>query len=375
MSLLKAKKIPVLIASTLKPIRDTRAYEKLALSLGETNKYRLNIIGFSSKKPKSTSQFRFFMAMRDYHSRWDRILAQWRFFRYLIFVRPKILICCTYEYLFMATWFKKVFHYRLVYDVQENYIANLDLNPNLTPSQIQKRISLIQKAESLTGIDLYLLAERCYAQEMPDKKPFLVLENKFQGDIIPTVPKSFLNHTKFKFCLTGTLTPAYGIREGIDWFSRIREAFPESELLILGHVPLPEFLDQLSEFQKRIPGVKLSIGIEPIAHEAILSAIRSSDFVLAPYFLHPAIKEKYPTKLFECAALGIPILHTPNPIWEAFLNPFQGGFGIDFTKLDQAIPTFQQAMSRTFFSTPVPEEVLWKSEKLQFQEAILKLLR
>ena len=374
MSHFRVKGIPVLIASTLKPIRDPRAYEKLALSLGETNKYNLNIIGFSSKKAKSTSQIRFFSSMSVFHSIWDRILAQGRFVKCLFQVRPKILICCTYEYLMLATWCKRILGYKLIYDVQENYIANLDLNPNLTQGQKIKRKSVIQKAESVSGIDLFLFAERCYIQEMPEKKPFLVLENKFQGEIHSTNPKDFHGKTKFKFVISGTLTPAYGVMEGIQWFSNIREVFPESELLVLGHVPLKDFRNQLEEIQKQVPGIHLLMSTEPIPHEEIIVAIQNSDFALAPYHLHPAIKDKYPTKLFECAALGTPILITPNPIWKDFLKAFSGGFEIDFSDLNQAVPTFQQALSQTYFSTPVTEDVLWKSEKLHFQEAIQNLL-
>ncbi|WP_026951730.1 glycosyltransferase family protein [Algoriphagus mannitolivorans] len=374
MSLFEAKGISILIASTLKPVKDTRAYEKLALSLGETNKYRLNIIGFSSKKPKSDHQIRFFLAMSDYHSRWDRIAAQWRLIKRLFQIRPSVLICCSYEYLWIASFCKRIFGYKLVYDVQENYVANLDLNPNLNASQKNKRILLIQKAESVPGIDLYLLAERCYVQEMPEKSPYLILENKFSGEIIPTSPKSFKGKRKFKFVVAGTLTPAYGILDAVQWFSLIKKAYPESELWIVGHVPLLDFKVQLEEFSKRISGIQLRISTEPIPHSEILESMQAADFALAPYQLHPAILNKYPTKFFECAALGIPLLFTGNPIWEKFFQTFQGGFGLDFTNQENALATFQQALTLSYFSTPVPKEVLWTSEKLHFQEAIQNLL-
>lgn len=374
MSLFKAKGIPVLIASTLKPIMDTRAYEKLALSLGETNKYRLNIIGFSSKKPKSAPQIRFFLAMSDYHSKWDRIAAQGRLIKRLFQIRPSVLICCTYEYLWIASLCKRFLGFKLVYDVQENYVANLDLNPNLTPGQKTKRKLLIQKAESVSGIDLYLFAERCYALEMPEKFPYLILENKFSGEIIPTSPKSFKGKRKFNFVLAGTLTPAYGILDAVQWFSLIQKAYPESELWIVGHVPLQDFQGQLKDCSNKTPGIRLRISVEPIPHSEILESMQTADFALAPYRLHPAIRNKYPTKFFECAALGIPALFTPNPIWEEFFLPFQGGFGLDFTAQDSALSTFQQALSYPYFSTPVPKAVLWTSEKLHFQEAIQNLL-
>ena len=45
-----------LIASILKPVDDTRLYEKLGKTIGQTTKYRVNIIGFVTKKlPQDSS--------------------------------------------------------------------------------------------------------------------------------------------------------------------------------------------------------------------------------------------------------------------------------------------------------------------------------
>lgn len=65
-------------------------------------------------------------------SRWDRIRGMARFAELLLTIRPELLICCTYEYLPIARFFKKIIGYKIVYDVQENYTANLALNPLLT---------------------------------------------------------------------------------------------------------------------------------------------------------------------------------------------------------------------------------------------------
>jgi hypothetical protein len=43
------KKTKVVIASILKPIDDSRMYEKFGLSLEQANEYEINIIGFASK--------------------------------------------------------------------------------------------------------------------------------------------------------------------------------------------------------------------------------------------------------------------------------------------------------------------------------------
>ncbi|MBC6368043.1 hypothetical protein [Algoriphagus sp. AK58] len=374
MSLEGANLIPVVIASTLKPLEDVRAFQKLALSLGETNKYSLNIIGFSSEKPDRYPKIRFFSSMSHFHSKWDRWMAQFRFAKILIQVRPKLLICCTYEYLPLSAFFKLFFTFKLVYDVQENYRKNLDLNPSLPFWKKKLANYLIQKAEQVQGIDLFLLAESSYISEMPEKKPFLVLENKYQGEIRKVSQLRLDPFKKLKFCITGTLTPAYGTLEGLIWFQKLLEVYPHFELEVIGHCPIKEYKIQLVQQARNCSQVHLEISDFPILYRKIEKVLNCSDVSLLPYAIHPVIQDKLPTKLFECAALGIPILMTPNPNWENFYNSFKGGFSVDFQQTQLAVATFQQALSQNYFSTPVPRSVLWKTERLHFQEAIQNLL-
>jgi hypothetical protein len=370
----KAKQIPVIIASTLKPIQDVRAFNKLALSLGETNKYTLNIIGFSPKKPEQTHKIRFFSSMSHYHSTMDRMLAQLRFLYRLVRIRPKLVIACTYEYLPICSLVKPLFGFKLVYDVQENYRKNLDLNPALSLGKKQRLNKIIAIAESSKKIDLFLLAESSYQNEMPEKRPSIILENKYQGEIRKLNPIHFSGKTQFTFSITGTLTPAFGIREGIEWFRIIKTYYPQSCLNICGHVPIPEFIEELKLLAGETSGINLSISETPIPHSDIIKTLEASDFALLPYRNEEAIKDKMPTKLYECVALGVPVLIAPNPLWEKFLSQFQGGFSIDFSNHNKAYPAFQQALRQSYFSTSAPKSVLWKSEKSEFQQAISKLL-
>jgi glycosyltransferase involved in cell wall biosynthesis len=374
MSEFHSKKVSVLIASTLKPILDVRAFGKLAFSLGETNTYRVFIIGFSAKRPISIPGFRFFSSMSHFDSRVDRILAQVRFGFRVIQVRPKILICCTYEYLLLASFLKRFLGYKLIYDVQENYRANLDLNPALSPKSKSRLSRVIRKAESVDGIDLFLLAEKCYQSEMPDKHPFLILENKFKGEILPRGPIIYLQKKGIRYCITGTITPAFGVWDAVCWFEEIQKKYPDTELEIIGHCPIDSFRKQLrvkSEINSRI---NLKISRNPIAHAYVIEAIQRSDFALLPYQNQPSISDKMPTKLFECAALGTPVLISPNPIWIDFLAPFQGGVAIDFIDHSKAIGQFETALNHTFFLSTPPESVLWKTESLDLQQAVQNLL-
>ncbi|WP_157373296.1 glycosyltransferase [Algoriphagus terrigena] len=311
--------------------------------------------------------------MSHFDSRLDRILAQGRFLKCLLQVRPKILVCCTYELLPIASFFKSILGYRLVYDVQENYRANLDLNPALSDPARVRASKLIEKAEAVGGIDLFLLAEKCYRKEMPDKRPFLILENKFQGEISPSKPLNFQGKKEFRFCISGTITPAFGTIDAIQWFREILKSYPESRLEIIGHCPVESLWVELTQYDKEIPQLTLFIDRNPVSHDVLIAALEQADFALLPYRNHPAIAGKMPTKLFECAALGIPVLISANPIWEQFLSDFDGGTSMDFLNPSKAADQLRDALDQTYFTTLPPKSILWTTETPHLQQAFQNL--
>jgi hypothetical protein len=166
----------------------------------------------------------------------SRIVSQFHFLKAPLKVRPQLLLCSTYEFLPLAGLLKRVLKYKLIYDVQENYVANIDLTPTLSDGKIIVLTNLIKAFEASTKIDLYLLSEKFYVREMPKKSPFLVLENKFSGTIKITNQINFsLEKEGYRFIISGTLTPAYGILEAIKWFKILLYKYPKSNPQIIGH--------------------------------------------------------------------------------------------------------------------------------------------
>ncbi|WP_339753444.1 hypothetical protein [Algoriphagus aquimarinus] len=366
-------RIPVLIASSLKPAKDTRAYGKLGLSLRETGLYRLSFMGFSQFPIENCEDENFYSSFSKTNSAWGRISSQVRFLRILLKVRPKILICCTYEYLPIASFFKGILGYNLVYDVQENYVKNLDLNPSLSPNKKAKLSRIIRQMERVNRIDLFLLAEKCYAEEMPEKTPFLILENKFAGEIKSVSPFKISEKEGYNFVISGTLTPAFGTLEGIEWFKEILKNFPKSTLQIIGHCTVSSYANILQKACENIHQIQLKSSDSPIPHEEIIAAYSGVDFAILPYQNREAIKDKLPTKLFESAALGVPVLIGGNPNWLDFLNPFSGGFPIDFFDLEQASLQFNAALNQEYFTQSPDASILWKSQHRDFITAISSL--
>lgn len=373
MSEKSAYRIPVLIASSLKPAKDTRAWGKLALSLRETGLYRLNFMGFSQFTIENCEDENFYSSNSTARSTWGRIFSQLKFAKVLLKIRPKILIVCTYEYLPIASLFKRILSYKLVYDVQENYVKNLDLNPELSAAKKARVGKMIRRMESVKGIDLFLLAENCYTEEMPEKAPFLILENKYAGKTKLVSPFKLPRKEGYSFLISGTLTPAFGTLEAVHWFKEILEKFPKSILKIIGHCPLESFHIKLLEACKNTPQIQLKSALFPVPHEEIIANYSEVDFAVLAYQNREAIKNKMPTKLFESAALGVPVLIGGNPKWLDFLAPFSGGYAIDFLDLTHASQQFFDALDQEYFTQFPGDSVLWKSQHEDFIIAISSL--
>lgn len=364
-------RIPVLIASSLKPVKDTRAYGKLGLSLGETGKYHLTFMGFSQNPLDNCQDENLYSSLSHPYSRLSRIFSLLKFIRILLNTRPEILIICTYEYLPIASFFKQKIGYKLIYDVQENYTSNLCLNPGLSPSKKKLATKFIHACEATDKVDLYLLAEECYRKEMPEKRPFLILENKFQGILTPSKPIRFnLQKDDFVFLISGTLTPAFGIEDAITWFKYLLPEFPKSRLKIVGHFTLASFQKRIKNACQNRPEIELKPSAFPVPHKEILSAYKGVDFVFLPYQKSPQTWPKMPTKLFESAALGVPVLIPDNPKWIQFLASFSGGEAVDFTAPKTAPSQFRKGLSKTFFIQNPSSHILWNSQEKKLIQAI-----
>ncbi len=358
-----SQKIPVLIASSLKPAKDARAYWRLGQTLRETNKYDLNFIGFSSKAVLNPQNDRFFISITNTKSRLERIVSIFRFFKYCLIVKPKILICCTWEYLIPAKMLKSFLGFRIIYDVQENYLANLDLIPNRSTWKLNFAKWLIEKSEGTKGIDYYFLAEKCYQDEMPNKNPFVILENKYNGPKYLPKPSVVYNEREvFEFLLTGTITPAYGTEEGIQFFLQVLERFPESKLRVFGHVTLEYFGKNLLDQYKNHPQISLELSPDPIHHTEVLDAIYETDFLLLPYPNHKALARKIPSKLFEAGALNTAVIIQENPTWTDFVISHKMGLSVDFQNTEEAVSEFNSGLNQTFFQGQNPEVFHWKAE-------------
>jgi len=340
--------------------------------LRETNKYRINIIGFSTKKEINEENLKFNPLFCHFRTHWKRAFIGIKFMGILLREKPKILIISTYELMVPAILLKPFLRYKIVYDIQENYSLNIAYNQSLKGLKKQVSIGLVKAVETVSSpfVDHYFFAEKCYASELKSIRNFTVLENRFHGQILPRLGIKIDPKQRLTFLISGTLTEVYGILEGISWFQMIQEKFPNAKLKIIGHAPLPSFSKKIKEKIRGNQAIENWISGFPIPYSSILEGYKEADFSLMPYHLLPSIYQKIPSKLYESLALGVPVLMPPNPIWADIYQPIRAGLTLNFLDLDQAIQDFLPELEQDFFSYPVPESVLWKSQESEFLDRI-----
>ncbi|GGF39168.1 glycosyltransferase family protein [Echinicola rosea] len=356
------KKTNIVIASVLKPLTDSRAFYKLAISLRETNKYHINIIGFLEKNPPKLENIEFISIFGKDRLHPARLLVPFRFFSRLCRIRPKLVIVTTYELLLPALLLKPFIGFRLIYDLQENYAKNILHNHTVSRWIRYPAAGYVQLVEKIARpfVDHYFMAERCYPLEFPRIHNYSVLENKYYKSAEDS-PPFYLPKSGIKFILTGTLAKAYGTDIGIQWFNRIKAHFPDAQLLIVGYAPVADFRSKIRELSADSPGIDLRISDRPVHQQMIFSAMKEADVLLLPYQPLPSIWSKIPSKMYEALAMKIPMIIPENPLWTALISPYPAGTALDFSF--PSLEQLQSLIDRQQFTRPVGEEVTWESEK------------
>ncbi|WP_373520375.1 hypothetical protein [Aquiflexum sp.] len=365
----------IAIASVLKPLKDPRAYYRFGLSLRETNKYQINIIGFSTKNETYEKNIKFTTLFCKKRNHYSRLFVNLKLLSILFKDTPKVIIITTFELLPAGMLCKLFLKTKLIYDIQENHLLNLQ--ENKTQSGIKKTLAQllvnIIEFSSKPFIDHYFFAESCYQDEFSEFKPFTVLENKFFGNNCPIAPIYNVIGHQYRFLISGTLTKVYGVLEGIEWFKKINEVYPETTLHIIGHATLPEYQYQI-ENKMGHPAITGESSPFPIPYSDILKAYHHADIILMPYYQISSIQPKIPSKLFECFALLKPCLFSPNPKWKSLSDPYPAGMEVNFKDLSNAKENFQTFLKQQYYTVIPGQEVLWKSQEEDFLKMIDKLV-
>lgn len=364
-------KAKIVIASTLKPVSEPRAYEKFAKSLAKSGEHQIHIIG----PPPTTTKVSHNILLQPINTNSNNIISRallpWQILKRINKINPDILIVCTHELLFIGLILKMIKKIKLVYDVQENYYFNF-LYQNNYPWGIRHILGIyvrIKEVLSANFIDHFILAEQCYSTELPFlKSRFTIVENKF---IAPET--SFEKHVQkvTTYLLSGTISKDFGVLAAIAFIRQLPTN--ENQLIIIGHCPKKATIKMLEQITKAEQNIILELSSTPIPHQTILSKIGDKTIALLPYISNKSTENKIPTKLYEFIGLRVPVLISINILWSKLVEKYQAGMSIDFyqpLKFNDYSNSFSSY--NTSHDTDI-KDIMWLNEEIKLLKLINSL--
>jgi len=363
----------ILLASVLKPIDDTRMFEKLGKSLSGTGIYDVFIVGFPSKKsPIENSKIHFLPLQYFKRMSFRRLWAPLTVLKKVLKVKPDVLIVNTHELLLVATLNRILFGTMIVYDIQENYWRNI-LYTDAFPKPLRPAFAFWVRLKEVITSPLFhwnLLAEKGYEKEMSFfGGRATTLENKV------SIPRGFFrdaSKTQFRLLFSGTLAEATGVFESIELAKKLKALEPTVQLLLIGYCAKENTLERIRKEIESFPFITLVGGDVLVPHTEIIQAISTSNFGLIYYPPSPHTANSIPTKLYEYLGCRLPILLHDYEPWSNITARFNASINLNFANPNvEAI--LDQIRSTTFYET-APSNVTWESEEQKLLEIIGRLL-
>ncbi|MBG8554628.1 glycosyltransferase [Hymenobacter guriensis] len=375
----------ILLASVLKPLDDTRMYEKFGRTLARLPQVQVHAAGRQAPPPMGPANLHTHNLLAGTRLSWARLRAQARYWHLLRRLRPELVVVHAPELLPLTLlWHWLGRGRRFVYDVQENFALNIRTQ-HVYPAVVRGLLAAaVRGLETLAAAaaEKVILAEKSYADELPFATPArtLVLENKYQppGPELPRpTPVHLSPNQPLELLYSGTISELNGVLAAVEFARALRQVWPGSRLTIIGFCQHPALLPRLQVLAAESGGaVELVGGAEPVPHMRIIEAIRRSHLGLLPYQEHPSFWRCVPTKLFEYMAHALPVLVPRNPLWQQFIAPHQAGLAVDFADTSSAaVAQMKRDLVRHgFYLQGVPAEVFWHSEEQKLL-ALLDFIR
>lgn len=370
-----SKKSTVVIASVMKPVDDSRLYEKIGLSLACTKRYDVHIIGCVSAGaalPVLTQHpFKPFGRISL-----GRLLAPWRILFTTLRLKPDVLIIATHELLYLAVFLKLTTKCRIIYDVQENYYWNILFTPAF-PLLIKPFVALYVRGKEMLAaryIDHFFLAERGYEQELqfPGNR-YTVLENKVRIDEAQRKADAGVPlKTTIQLIFSGTLAETTGVFVAVDLAVKLHVIDERFRLTLIGFCAQHRVLEKIRLMIRPRPFIQLIARDSPVPHAEIFRHIRKADFGLITYQVNPSTMNSIPTKLYEYLGFKLPILLVNHKPWVDFCHPYSAAVVFDPHHFD-AGELYREMLEKTFF-TAEPEAVYWEAEEPALLKAVGKVV-
>ncbi|HEY8934113.1 MAG TPA: hypothetical protein VIM65_02800 [Cyclobacteriaceae bacterium] len=355
------KKRRIAIASILKPVDDTRMFEKLAQSLVQSGFYEVHVLGYPTKLDSSFPNIHLHASKNFKRLSVRRIIQPFIVLKKLLQLKPQSLIVSTHELLFVAVIFKLITGCRIYYDVQENYYRNIRYT-NVFPAWLKLPLAWFVRFKEIISspfITTFILAETGYAKELSFvQQKFIVLENKFKkpGDLSSNRIKTgdFI-HLLF----SGTLDEATGVFNAIELVKNLHTINHHVRLTLIGYCSKPSTYLRIKQEINDCNFIKLKGGNELVPHTEIIKEIQKADAGIIAYSITKITESRVPTKLFEYLGCGLHILLPNHKLWTDRC-PENTSLSIDFKNPD--INTINRYLSSLKSFDPALCDVFWKDE-------------
>lgn len=159
------------------------------------------------------------------------------------------------------------------------------------------------------------LAEECFYGEIKFGRSKPVLLSHEMVDL------SFVEHYTGRtsalpvVLVTGTLGRHYGTLDALVWSKAAQQKLPHT-LRIVGHAPDPAFAAELRTAAASCPDTQLELFEDYRPQKTILEEMAAATYLLCPYHVSPATRNRIPTKFHEAARTGCTLIFPANPTWE-----------------------------------------------------------
>lgn len=370
----------ILLASVLKPLDDTRMFEKFGRTLAERPGLHIHVAGRAAPPPASTSpNLHTHALLSGSRLSWDRLRAQGRYWRLLGQLQPQLVFVHAPELLPLTLlWQALGRQRRFVYDVRENYALNIRTQAVYAGWLRGLLAKLVRGLETLAArrASAIVLAERSYADELPFAEPArtVLLENKYQPQPLETPAAAGRPlpgpGQPLRLLYSGTISRLNGVFEAVAFARALRVQWPEAQLTIVGFCQQPEVLAELQALVANDACITLVGGAQPVPHAQIVAEIRQSHVGLLPYRPHISSARCMPTKLFEYLAHGLPVLTQPNPLWADTIESFQAGLAVSFDPPYDIAAVVARLRAGRFYPHGTPPEAFWASGAIKLWQVV-----
>lgn len=354
----------MVLASVLKPVNDTRMYEKIGVSLAATNHYDVNIIGFQSNTVEKHSKITFHPEFNFKRLSVARIFCGIKYYKQIKKLSPQLIIINTHELLWATVFYKILNKVKVIYDVRENHFRNL-LYTNSFPLILRPILAIwVRGKEYFTApfIDHFLLAEKHYPKEIYFiKKRYTILENKCKIDK-QLVSKTIKKDSEIKLIFSGTLAESTGVFGAIKLAQKLHEISEKITLTIIGYAPKINIVKRINKEIFHSDFITLKGGDYLINHVDILAEIRQSNFGIIYYPTNKSTINSIPSKLYEYLSCKLPILLQKHNEWELICNKYLASISVNFEEIN-ANEIVEKMKSSSFYPNGVGDEFSWHTEE------------